>query len=306
MIVDPATAIGRSTTRIRSPASRACASVSPTEATSGSVNTTCGTAAWSAVATCSPHGAVSTGPPAARAPIAAPTIRASYLPWWVSGARPVTSPAAYSHSPSTPCTSPVSSTVSGPGSRPTVSSPRSSTFGRRPVATSSSSTTRVSVADVQRDRVPVRRRRSRARCPAARPRRRARSAAATFSDAERLRGRQQPRPADQQHHLRTEPPPGLRQLAADDPAAQHAQPARHGVRGRGVAAASRCGRSPGRGSAGGRGGCRWRRRPRAGRGAPRHRPSTDVVPRRAAPGPGPPGSRRPRPTPPGSRRPSRG
>ena len=77
------------------------------------MNTTCGTAAWSAVATCSPHGAVSTGPPAARAPIAAPTIRASYLPWWVSGARPVTSPAAYSHSPSTPCTSPVSSTVSG-------------------------------------------------------------------------------------------------------------------------------------------------------------------------------------------------
>ena len=92
--VEPPTAIGRSTTRTSSPASRARASVSPTAATSGSVNTTCGTAAWSAVAACSPHGAVSTGCPAARAAIAAPAMRASYLPWWVSGARPVTSPAA--------------------------------------------------------------------------------------------------------------------------------------------------------------------------------------------------------------------
>ncbi len=38
-------------------------------ATSGSVKVTCGTASWSAVATCLPHGASSTGSPFARAAI---------------------------------------------------------------------------------------------------------------------------------------------------------------------------------------------------------------------------------------------
>ncbi|COX14559.1 Uncharacterised protein [Mycobacterium tuberculosis] len=37
---------------------------------------------------------VSSGRPAARAPIAVPAIRAWYLPWWVSNARWLTSPAA--------------------------------------------------------------------------------------------------------------------------------------------------------------------------------------------------------------------
>ena len=42
---------------MRRPAARAAASVSPTDATSGSVKVTCGTCSWSAVATCAPHGA---------------------------------------------------------------------------------------------------------------------------------------------------------------------------------------------------------------------------------------------------------
>ena len=50
-------------TRTVRPAFSAAAAVSPTEATSGSVKVTCGTASWSAVAACTPHGASSTVAP---------------------------------------------------------------------------------------------------------------------------------------------------------------------------------------------------------------------------------------------------
>ena len=63
------------------------AAVRPTDATSGSVNVTCGTASWSAVATCVPHGASATGAPFARAAMTSPAARAWYLPWCVSSAR---------------------------------------------------------------------------------------------------------------------------------------------------------------------------------------------------------------------------
>src|SRR5690606_8696101 len=83
----------------------------------------------------------STVSPRALAATTSPATRAAYLPWWVSGARPVTSPAAYSHCPSTSEARPVSSTRTGsPGSRPTVSRPSVSVAGLRPVATSSRST----------------------------------------------------------------------------------------------------------------------------------------------------------------------
>ena len=102
--------------RARPPA--ACSAVRPTEATSGSVNTTCGTAAWSAVATCRPRARCRTGSPAARAAIASPTIRAWYLPWWVSGARPVDVARRVEPLPvDAAATSPVSSTVSQPARR---------------------------------------------------------------------------------------------------------------------------------------------------------------------------------------------
>ncbi|WP_262403333.1 hypothetical protein [Actinomadura sp. CNU-125] len=56
------------------------APVTPTAATSGSVNTTCGTAWWSAVAAYAVHGPAATSVPAARAAITSPTTRAAYLP----------------------------------------------------------------------------------------------------------------------------------------------------------------------------------------------------------------------------------
>jgi hypothetical protein len=121
-----------------SPAFAAASEVRPTLATSGSLNVTCGTAAWSAVATWVPHGASSTGEPFARAAITSPHARAWYLPWWVSSARWFTSPVAYSQSK--PSTSRVSSTVSqSPGVRPIVSSPMSVLRGVRPVAISTCS-----------------------------------------------------------------------------------------------------------------------------------------------------------------------
>ncbi len=67
--------------RTRWPACSASARVRPTEAASGSVNTTWGTASWSAVAACAPHGPESrSGTPEARAAMAAPAMRAWYLP----------------------------------------------------------------------------------------------------------------------------------------------------------------------------------------------------------------------------------
>ena len=83
------------------PASLACFSVDPTEATCGSVKVTCGTLPASAMSVNrDPVG----GRPSARAAMTAPQIRAWYLPMWVSSARPVMSPTAYSHSPGTPWT----------------------------------------------------------------------------------------------------------------------------------------------------------------------------------------------------------
>ena len=90
------------TVRVRSPRSAAAAPVSPTEATSGSVNITCGTIASSASAR------YDGSSPRDRATIASPHTRAWYLPWWVSSTRPFTSPAACSHG--TPSTRMLSST----------------------------------------------------------------------------------------------------------------------------------------------------------------------------------------------------
>ena len=64
----------------------------------------------------------------------AATIRPWYLPTCVSGKMPVTSPIAHRRSPSRRCES--TSTPRGLGVIPTVSSPMSSTRGRRPVAAS--------------------------------------------------------------------------------------------------------------------------------------------------------------------------
>ena len=78
--------------------------------------------------------------PLTRAAMASPHTRPWYLPWWVRRARWLTSPAAYSQPPSTPCTARVSSTSSQlPGTKPMVPSPMSSVRGRRPAATRSSS-----------------------------------------------------------------------------------------------------------------------------------------------------------------------
>jgi hypothetical protein len=80
--------------RTATPASSAFAAVSPTVATSGSPKMMLGTATWSAVATCTPKGASSTGRPRARAAITSPAARPWYLPWWVKSARWFTSPTA--------------------------------------------------------------------------------------------------------------------------------------------------------------------------------------------------------------------
>ena len=79
-------------TRMLRPVLAAASAVRPTDATSGSVNVTCGTACASALATCRPHIASWTRSPRARAAITSPAARAWYLPWWVSSARWFTSP----------------------------------------------------------------------------------------------------------------------------------------------------------------------------------------------------------------------
>ena len=80
-----------STTRICRPSDLAVASVSPAEATSGSVKTTCGAPRWSAQAAMP---GPSVGAPAARAAMTSPATRPWYLPMWVSRLRPLTSPTA--------------------------------------------------------------------------------------------------------------------------------------------------------------------------------------------------------------------
>src|SRR6516162_9144327 len=78
--------------------------------------------------------------PRARAAIASPQTRPWYLPMWVSSARWLTSPAAYSQPPATLPTRSVSSASSHePGTSPTASRPMSSVRGARPVAASTSS-----------------------------------------------------------------------------------------------------------------------------------------------------------------------
>ena len=155
------------------------------------------------------------------------------------------------------------------------------------------------VPDVQGDRVPVRGARSSSPVSSRTSHPVAPQPRDHLLRRDGLRRGQQPGSADQQHHLRPEPPPGLRQFAPDHPAAQHTESARHRVRGGGVAGWSRCGRSPGRGSVGGPGGCRWRRRRRAGRAPSRRRPGP-VACRQAGPGRAAPRSLRLRPSRPGS------
>ena len=71
----------------------------------------------------------------------AAAMRAWYLPWWVSSARWLASPTAYSQPSATSRTRQVSSTSShNPGVKPTVCSPMSSVSGARPVANNTSST----------------------------------------------------------------------------------------------------------------------------------------------------------------------
>ena len=107
--------------RTVSPASRACASVIPTPATSGSVKVVCGSAWYAAGGPSSPR-------------MSRRAIAFWYIATCVNAPLPVTSPIA--HSLSTPVTRIRSSTsrVRTPGSTPTVCSPRSWKFGFRPAA----------------------------------------------------------------------------------------------------------------------------------------------------------------------------
>ncbi len=163
----------------RCPPPRPAAAVSPTAATSGSVKVTCGTAAWSAVAAWAPHGlVVDVGSPFARAAmtvaggaclVLALVRQQRAVVDVADGVEPVGARARAA------CRRPSSQS---PGSRPTVSSPRSSVRGVRPVATSdlvgvtaspSSSSTSTTPSRGPRRRRWGRRARRRRRAHAARP-----------------------------------------------------------------------------------------------------------------------------------------
>ena len=150
-------------------------------------------------------------------------MRAWYLPMCVSSARPFTSPIAYSQSE--PGARIQSSTSIGlPGSRPTVSTPRSVVFGRRPIATSSSSPRdRLARLELDHDLAAVR----------AHGRRLGALAhvhavlAQRLLDVlagERLLAREQAVGGLDQRDLRAEAAPGLGHLHADHAAAEDRQP----------------------------------------------------------------------------------
>src|SRR5215203_672379 len=170
-----------STTRCGSPCFSASATVRPTLATCGMVNTTDGVAYVSAVATNGDQSEVSTSWPRARATIAAPAWRAWYLPMWVSCRRPLTSPTPYSQG--SPFTCWVSSTSRySPGSSPTVSKPMSPLPAARPTATSTSSA-RISPSEVVSTTSPPSRRAAVTSVPTRTSTPRSRSEAATASHA---------------------------------------------------------------------------------------------------------------------------
>ena len=111
-------------TRTVSPASRACCSVIPTEPTSGSVNVTCGTAWYAAGGPSWPRMSRT-----AIGGLVHRHVRERALAGDVADRPEPSSPA--------PASARRSRSTARAGSRPTVSSPRSARFGRRPAATSS-------------------------------------------------------------------------------------------------------------------------------------------------------------------------
>ena len=122
------------------PCSRACASVSPTEPISGSVNVTRGTAWYSAGDTGWPR-------------MSATTMLAWYMDMWVNSPCPVTSPMA--HTPGAARRWSSTGMVRPDSSTPSTPTPSPARSVRRPVATSTASA--VTCAPASPDRVTVNR-----------------------------------------------------------------------------------------------------------------------------------------------------
>ena len=190
-------------------------------------------------------------------------------PMWVSSARPLQSPTAYSQPPATPAARSRSSTSIGrPGSSPTGLEAEVAVFGRRPTATriSSASTTRAVVEVARTGPSPAGRSTAVIRTPVMTAMPSASSAARTSSPAKgSSRARSRSMASTHGHLVAAEATDGLGHLDADRAAAEHEQAAGDVLGGGDVAVVPGAGLGQPGDRGNGRRWCRWRSRRPAGR-----------------------------------------